>query len=197
VGDDPAVRRVRVVVSGREPVLGPEPVVDRQHPKPTVLGQEAAGGVVRVEVAVHEAAAVEEDQQRTRRRDAGREVEPAGQVADRQTADRPDRLPAAGHRGVTQHGPAALEDRQRLGGAVAGDPLQAQDQLGVGGEGLTVPEDRSAREPALDRLGEVPDCLQDQGLESVVGGGGAGPEDHAPEPTAPRLGQSRRTATNT
>jgi hypothetical protein len=195
--DDPAVRRVRVVVAGREPVLGTEPVVDRQHPHAAALGQEAAGGVVGVEVAVHEAAAVEEHQQRAGRRGVGRDVQPAGQVAHRQAADRPDRVPAAGHRGVTYDGPPPLGDRQRLRAPFAGEALEAQDQLGVGRERLAVADDRSAREPALDGLGKVPRRPDEQGLESKVGGDGAGLEGHAPEPTARKPGQPRRIATNT
>ncbi len=62
----PAQRRLAVLDRRRERVLGRQPVVDRQHVRAPVAAQQPAGGVVGVEVADHEAAAVVVDDQRVR-----------------------------------------------------------------------------------------------------------------------------------
>ena len=64
--DGPLVARPAVVETGREAVLGREPVVHREHPHARPLGQQPAGRVVGVQVAVDHPAAVQEDQQRRR-----------------------------------------------------------------------------------------------------------------------------------
>ena len=62
----PAKRGEGVVDRGGEPVLGPEPVVDREHERGDLAGEEAAGLVVGVEVADHVPAAVVVDDERRR-----------------------------------------------------------------------------------------------------------------------------------
>ena len=109
-----------------------------------------------VEVAVHPAAAVEEDQQRAGL--AGRALvglegtysRPGG--PHRQVAHRTDRLLAAGQPGLAQDRPPPLGDRQRLRPRLAGQPLQPQHQLGVGGQGLAVADHPAAGEQPLHRL---------------------------------------------
>ena len=60
----PSAKRPGVVDRGGEGVLGREPVVDREDRDAGVVGEQAAGAVVGVEVAEHPAAAVEVDEQR-------------------------------------------------------------------------------------------------------------------------------------
>ena len=54
---------LRVFDGSREGMLGGEPVVDRHHVRADVAAQQPAEPVVGVEVAEHEAAAVEVDEQ--------------------------------------------------------------------------------------------------------------------------------------
>ena len=63
---DPHQRGVAVLERGRERVLRGEAVVDRDHDRTDLGGDPAAVGVVEVEAADHEAAAVEVDQRRER-----------------------------------------------------------------------------------------------------------------------------------
>ena len=187
--DDPAVRRHRVVVRRGEGVLGRQPVVDRQDPDAAALGQEPAGRVVAVEVAVHPAAAVEVHQQRAAGRRTSRHEEPAAQPAHRQVADGADRLVAAGHHGLEQD--RAASGRHGQGGdlRLAGELLQPEHQLGVRGEGLAVDRDQRAGQRALDALRQSERGPEGERLGADLGGGeeggggghGAQPSHSGPE----------------
>ena len=74
---------------GREGVFGRQPVIDREHLHARAIRQAAAMAVMAVEIAEHEAAAMEIDQQRRWPFDAVRRVE------SRRTGPSP---PAAGDR---------------------------------------------------------------------------------------------------
>ena len=74
-----------------------------------------------LEVAVHEAAAVEEEEEglrgslRLRLNHRRRDVEPGGEAGDGEVADGADRLLAPASRVWRRIGPGAVRDRQRLG----------------------------------------------------------------------------------
>jgi hypothetical protein len=123
---------------------------------------------VGVEVAVHEPAPVEEEEQR--RLDElghrGRRVEAGGAVGDDEVADGADRLAAGGEPGVLEDRRATLRDRQRLRAGLAGQPLESQRQPGVGGQDLAVVHDRVTGEHPLRTLRQGERRAQTEGLEA-------------------------------
>ena len=107
---DPAHRGQRVV-DGRGPrVLGREPVVDGDDHDVGAAADPAAGLVVGVEVADHEAAAVEVDQQRsaTRRCFTRRSVDPRRPLGHRGLLDLPDLHDVVRLHRVARHRPERL-----------------------------------------------------------------------------------------
>ncbi len=121
-----------------------------------------------VQVAVHEATTVEEDEQPAGVRDVARCVEAAGEVADGKVAHGTDRLTTPGHRGLVQDREPPVRDRERLGSRHPREALQAQHQLGLGRQGLAVDHDRSAGQDPLHRLGQRHHGLEGLRLELLL-----------------------------
>ncbi len=112
-------------------MLGRQPVVDREHLHARVLGEQPAGLVVGLQIADHEAAAVEEDQQRVRSAGLVRNV-----VAGRQRAFGPSTVSSVTDR--TGTGRAA--DRVRLAAGTAAAPAPGS----ASGHGVSPRRRRSA-----------------------------------------------------
>ncbi len=121
-------------------MLGGEPVVDGEDRDAGPLGQQPAGPVVGVEVAVDEPAAVEVEQQAAGltgrdavppRRQAGRQVVARRAARRPQVADRADRLAAADDLRGVQHRVATVGHGKRLRPGDPRQPLQPQHQLGL------------------------------------------------------------------
>jgi len=159
--DHPSVRRQDVVDGGRKTVLWCQPVVDGDDAYPGAFGEEPAHGVVVVEVAVDEAAAVDVQQRRRRRGGIARRVEPQHQFArwscDGTVGDRAHRRAAADHPGACDEGTAATADRQR-GEVRPLEVLQLEDELHLRVEGLAVDDDGSAGQYAQDAERQPEQC---------------------------------------
>ena len=107
LSEQPAQRGVDVVGRGREPVLGRPPVVDGEHRRAGPVGEPAGLAVVGVDVAEHEAAAVQEHARAPRPRTVG-DVEPAGHAVGVDVLDPVDRLLAASARRPAERARARL-----------------------------------------------------------------------------------------
>ena len=83
MGAEPAVGRQAVLDRGRELVLGRQPVVDGHDERAGALGQPRAQAVMRLEVALHPAAAVKVRHGRQQRPRGGRGVDARRNLARR------------------------------------------------------------------------------------------------------------------
>ena len=155
VGVHPRPGGPDVVDRGGERVLRREPVVDGDHPHLRLLGQDAAERVVAVEVAVHEAAAVDEHEGRRSSGDAPAACRTAGRW------DRPDRrcvrsvTAPIGCLPPTRRAEATTCFRALAMGRVstrrALERLEPEHQLHLDVERLAVDDDRLAGETLEDR----------------------------------------------
>ena len=126
-----------------------------------------------LEVAVHPAAAVDE-QHRRRGVGAGalgRDVEPGLQrplgAVDLEVAQGTDRLLPADHALLAAQLGAGLRQRQGLGGRNPGEPLQREQQLDLGRQLESVDHHRPAVEDALDADRQVQRRAEGEGLGLV------------------------------
>ena len=151
----PAQRAACILHGRRERVLGGQAIVNREHVDARVVAQQATDAIVRVEVAEHEPAAVEEDEQRVRAASFGGRIVAGAQRhtgVDLQVADRAD-----GHGLATEHRRQAPTFAPRVGGRHGVQrPLvtaleQRQHELHLRGKRFAVDADRLAsRQPHLD-----------------------------------------------
>jgi hypothetical protein len=128
-----AIDGPRILLRGGEAVLGAHAIVDRQHETARAHGEHAAERRTPVEVADHEAALVEIEQQRARAVEIGWNVEPSGQRALR--ARHPVLFDALERTQRRRRGRERIAgDRARLRGrerVQRGNPRGARDQREV------------------------------------------------------------------
>ena len=159
----------------RERVLGREAVVDREHVGARVPAQQPAQAVVRVEIAEHEAAAVEVRQQRLAAavgaavsRGIVARAKRHGQV-ERHALDKTHRRGLAAERdgrGTARR--ARLLRRERVERRLAPTLEQRQHQLHSGRERLPVHADRlAAGEADLEPRGQRVQCARNCPFDSL------------------------------
>jgi hypothetical protein len=145
VGEYPLPRGPGVVDRGRVGVLGRQPVLHRQHRESAARAEQPARAVVGVDIAEHEPASVEEDQQvgpvRCRRVEPG--PQRTGRPVDAEVGGGRDRRRLAGSGdGLAQCHRSDLVDRQgRQRGHVALF-AQLQQELELGVQRQSVDDDR-------------------------------------------------------
>jgi len=168
VGAAPVIGGQHVLQPLREPVLGRQAIVHREHRPSARRRQQRAERVGGLEVADHAAAHVRPDHQRRLGILAGRPVEPGADVAARARQD--DRLPAhAGLRASGDQAEALGVDPPRLLGRQAGDRRRPAGLRGhvlqarVQGAAALI-DHAAARHQPQHRRGQAEQGLQDQAL---------------------------------
>ena len=154
----PAERGSGVVDRRGKRVLGRKAVVDREHVRAGVAAEDPAHAVVRIEVAVEEAAPVVVHEQRVRSAGLGRCVVPCaerGRGVDLEVLDGADgERFAAEHRGQPAPRLARVGQRHRLERRLLAALEDREHELSLGGERLAVDHDRRlAGQANLDPAG--------------------------------------------